>query len=80
LLANFLNSFLHKSGARWSDIVAATLGVSTIEYLPWAILNYAGIVFAVILAITGIGIAKLSAEEKKKYLALENDTDAEESV
>lgn len=60
--------------------MAATLGVSTVQYLPWAILNYAGIVFAVILAITGIGIAKLSAEEKKKYLALENDAVADESV
>ena len=39
--------------------MAATLGVPTLEYLPWAIMNYMGIVFAIILAITGVGIAKL---------------------
>jgi len=39
--------------------MAATLGVPTLEYLPWAIMNYMGIIFAIILAVTGIGIAKL---------------------
>ncbi len=39
--------------------MAATLGVPTLEYLPWAIMNYMGIVFAIILAVTGMGIAKL---------------------
>jgi NhaC family Na+:H+ antiporter len=43
--------------------MASTLGVSTIEYLPWAVLNYMGIVFAIILAFTGIGIAKLDKTE-----------------
>lgn len=38
--------------------MASTLGVPTMEYLPWAILNYSGIVFAIIFAITGIGITK----------------------
>ncbi|WP_455543866.1 Na+/H+ antiporter NhaC, partial [Intestinibacter sp.] len=46
--------------------MAATLGVEVLEYLPWAILNYAGIVFAIILAITGIGIAKLDDDKSKK--------------
>ncbi len=43
--------------------MAATLGVSTLEYLPWAILNYAGIVMAIICAITGFGIARLDPDE-----------------
>lgn len=46
--------------------MATTLGVPTMEYLPWAVLNYMGIVFAIILAFTGIGITKLSPEEKKR--------------
>ncbi len=44
----------------------ATLGVPTLEYLPWAIFNYMGIIFAIIFAITGFGIAKLDLEEKKQ--------------
>ncbi|MDR7871010.1 MAG: Na+/H+ antiporter NhaC [Tissierellaceae bacterium] len=46
--------------------MATTLGVPTVEYLPWAILNYTGIIFAIIIAFTGFGIAKLSPEEKKR--------------
>ena len=44
--------------------MASTLGVATLEYLPWAVLNYMGIVFAIILAYTGIGIAKLDKSEE----------------
>ena len=44
--------------------MAVTLGVPTIKYLPWAILNYSGIVFAIICAITGIGIAKIPKKNK----------------
>ena len=44
--------------------MTATLGVATVEYLPWAILNYMGVVFAIILALTGIGIAKINKETK----------------
>ncbi|MEG0050811.1 MAG: Na+/H+ antiporter NhaC [Terrisporobacter sp.] len=43
--------------------MSATLGVPTLEYLPWAILNYTGIIFAVIFAITGFGIAKIDKYE-----------------
>lgn len=46
----------------WSSAgayMAATLGVETLEYLPWAVMNYMGIVFAIILAITKFGIAPL---------------------
>ncbi|NLY44660.1 MAG: Na+/H+ antiporter NhaC [Tissierella sp.] len=46
--------------------MATTLGVPTVEYLPWAILNYTGIIFAIIIGFTGFGIAKLSPEEKKR--------------
>lgn len=44
--------------------MTTTLGVSTIEYLPWAILNYMGIVFAIIFAITGFGIAYIDPSKK----------------
>ncbi len=39
--------------------MTSTLGVPTVEYLPYAVLNYSGIIFAIILAFTGIGIAKI---------------------
>lgn len=48
--------------------MTATLGVSTFAYAPWAILNYLGIIVAIILAFTGIGIAKLSKEEQKDFM------------
>lgn len=48
--------------------MASTLGVSTFEYLPWAILNYTGIIFAIILAVTGIGIAKIDDDKEKSIL------------
>ena len=44
--------------------MAVTLGVPTLSYLPWAIMNYTGIIFAIILAFTGIGIAKIKTDEK----------------
>lgn len=53
--------------------MAATLGVETLEYLPWAVLNYMGIVFAIILALTGIGIKKISEEEKEQFLIAEGE-------
>jgi len=45
--------------------MSITLGVETVEYLPWAVLNYMGIIFAIILGFTGFGIARLSEEEKR---------------
>ena len=47
--------------------MAATLGVPTFQYLPWAVLNYAGIFVAIILAITGIGVTKLNEEQKTEF-------------
>ena len=49
--------------------MAATLGVPTFQYLPWAVLNYVGIIVAIILAITGIGVTKLKDEEKAEFKA-----------
>jgi NhaC family Na+:H+ antiporter len=43
--------------------MAVTLGVETVAYVPWAVLNYTGILFAILLAYTGIGIAQLDEEE-----------------
>lgn len=50
--------------------MATTLGVPTLSYLPFAILNYSGMIFALIWAATGIGITKIDpktfeAEETK---------------
>jgi len=39
--------------------MATTLGVPTLKYLPWAILCYTGVIFALIWAATGIGISKI---------------------
>lgn len=47
--------------------MAATLGVSTLEYLPWAILNYTGIIFAIIFAFTGFGISKIDVKKDKEF-------------
>ena len=46
--------------------MTATLGVETLDYLPWAILCYTGFIFAIIYGFTGFGIAKLDKEETKK--------------
>ncbi len=50
--------------------MTATLGVDTVKYLPWAVFNYMGIVFAIFIALSGVGIARLEkpaqeAQEKK---------------
>ncbi|HIF9068594.1 TPA: Na+/H+ antiporter NhaC [Photobacterium damselae] len=42
--------------------MAATLGVSTLDYMPWAIQNYSAIFFAMLWAVTGVGIAKAVKE------------------
>ncbi|EEZ39971.1 Na+/H+ antiporter NhaC [Photobacterium damselae] len=44
--------------------MAATLGVSTLDYMPWAIQNYSAIFFAMLWAVTGVGIAKAVKETK----------------
>lgn len=39
--------------------MTSVLGVSPADYLPWACINYTGIIFALIWGFTGIGIAHL---------------------
>lgn len=39
--------------------MAATLGVPTVSYLPWAVLCYSSMIFAIIFGFTGFGIAKI---------------------
>lgn len=47
-----------------SGVYCATmLGVATLDYLPWAILCYSGVIFALLWAATGIGIAKYEPNE-----------------
>lgn len=48
--------------------MAGTLGVATIEYAPWAVLNWCGMIFASILALTGIGITKINKEQQDMFL------------
>lgn len=52
--------------------MATTLGVPTLEYLPWAIICYTGIIFATIYGFTGIGIAKINknSEYYDDYVSL----------
>ncbi len=47
--------------------MATMLGVPTLEYLPWAFLNYTGMIFALLWAATGIGIAKLKMQPKNEF-------------
>ena len=42
--------------------MTSTLGVETLDYLPWAVLCYTGFIFAIIWGFTGFGIAKLENE------------------
>lgn len=39
--------------------MTATLGVSTFDYMPWTILCYSSMIFAIIFGYTGFGIAKI---------------------
>lgn len=44
--------------------MAATLGVPTLEYLPWATLCYGSMIFALLYGYTGFGILTLEEEAK----------------
>lgn len=48
--------------------IYGTLGVSALEYAPFAILNFTVPVIAIILAATGIGITKITDKERDAYL------------
>lgn len=55
--------------------MATTLGVPTLEYLPWAILCYTGVIFALICAFTGIGISKIKKGDEyyDEYIELNKE-------
>jgi NhaC family Na+:H+ antiporter len=44
--------------------MAATLGVPTLSYLPWAVLNYTGLLFALLYGFTGFAIAPRIREDE----------------
>lgn len=44
--------------------MTSCLGVETLDYLPYAVLCYAGFIIAIFYGFTGIGIAKLENEDK----------------
>ena len=54
--------------------MAATLGVATLEYAPWAILNWSGMLFAILWGFTGLFIKKIGPEEQKQRLTADVDT------
>lgn len=62
----------------WSSngiYMQSTLGVLAIQYAPWAIINYAVVLIGAAIAITGVGIRRLSDKEYIEYareLGLEN--------
>ncbi|MEE9133314.1 MAG: Na+/H+ antiporter NhaC [Gemmatimonadota bacterium] len=44
--------------------MAATLEVPTLQYLPWAVFNYTGFIFAIIYGFTGVSIAARVREDE----------------
>ncbi|MBQ4901407.1 Na+/H+ antiporter NhaC [Paenibacillus sp. Marseille-P2973] len=48
--------------------MAGTLGVATLSYLPWAVLCWTGIIFAIIWGFTGFGITKLTPDQQREML------------
>ena len=56
-----------------SGVYCATmLGVATLDYLPRAILCYSGVIFALLWAATGIGIAKYEPNEATENMVEQN--------
>lgn len=55
--------------------MATTLGVPTMQYLPWACICYTGVIFALILGATGIGIMKIKKDSPyyQEYLELNKE-------
>jgi NhaC family Na+:H+ antiporter len=47
--------------------MAGTLGVATLTYLPWAILCWSGIFFAMLWGVTGFGIAGLTEQQQRQF-------------
>lgn len=57
--------------------MTSTLGIATVEYAPWACLCYTGVIFAILWAFTGFGIAKVKegSFNYKEYLELSRSTE-----
>lgn len=55
--------------------MATTLGVATLSYLPWAILNYTAFMFALLWAYTGLFITKIKPGDDcyEEYLQLQKE-------
>lgn len=58
--------------------MATTLGVPTLSYLPWAIICYTGVIFALIWGFTGFGIAKIKEGDEyyDEYVKLNQEDKA----
>ncbi|WP_180270624.1 Na+/H+ antiporter NhaC [Sporanaerobium hydrogeniformans] len=56
--------------------MSSTLGVSTLEYAPWACLCYTGVIFAILWGFTGFGIAKIKegSDNYEEYMALNSSS------
>ncbi len=54
--------------------MATTLGVSTLDLLPWAIQCYAAVFFALIYGFTGFGIAKVKPENVDSHQEVQHET------
>jgi NhaC family Na+:H+ antiporter len=46
--------------------IAATLGVTTSVYAPWAIFNYTMPIICLVMAFMGITVTKMTPEEQAK--------------
>ena len=44
--------------------MAATLDVPTLSYLPWAVMNYTGFMFAILYGFSGFAIARRVREDE----------------
>lgn len=54
--------------------MATTLGVSTLDLLPWAIQCYAAVFFALIYGFTGFGIAKVKPDNVVSHQEVQRET------
>ena len=57
--------------------MTSVLGVPTVQYAPWAVLCYTGVIFAIIWGFTGVGIAKIKkgSAAYEEYLELSGKTE-----
>ncbi|HCT9026824.1 TPA: hypothetical protein OUB22_000448 [Proteus mirabilis] len=51
------------------EMLYVTALLATLSYLPWAVLCWSGIFFAMLWGFTGFGIAKLTPEEQEEMTA-----------